>query len=510
MTRVLCLGNNHEDTDQQTRKLAFESGSVCHGLLSELDRPFAQLDYSQPGWYHSTVVDLQLANLSQVMQHMDQVIMLDQPVDQWNHSHEFVNTVRAMKSTNTPIKFMNPDLVQPAEFFLDLIESNPSFCIFPFIEFYTAYNHMHLCCYSDRPVTALKDFTDFVQDPHYQRIRKSMLQGELVPEHCHSCYRLEQQGIVSPRISENLEWVYRLGLKNLEDLQKLTQPVFYDIRPSNKCNLTCRICTPEDSHLIAKEYQQLNIQRSRSAHTVAIDFDRHESGTFDLVNLDHVQRLLVAGGEPTIMPEFFDFLEKCIVAGRTDFEINVTTNGTNLSQRLQDLIQHFTNFSWVFSIDGYCDLNHYTRYPADWNSIINHWRHHVDNNHVVTMNTTISIYNVDSLDKLFEFVDREFPNTYSNTVVLNSPSYLSPLLFPDSNKALQSLARVQQTYCYKNSSVVRTNIDYLHDYFKQGHVPDPAKLKEFYRFNNLLDTHRNIKLGDYVPVLESYRQQYAG
>jgi MoaA/NifB/PqqE/SkfB family radical SAM enzyme len=508
MTRVLCLGNNSEDTDCQTRILAQQNQTVCHGLLSELDRPFSELDYSQPGYYHSTVVDLQLGNLKKVMQEVDQVIMLDQPVDQWNHSHEFVNTVRLMKSTSTPVQFMNPEEIKPAEFFLDLVESNKSFCIFPFIEFYTAYHHTHLCCYSDRPVKKLEDLQDFAQDEHYQQIRQSMLQGKQLPDYCKSCYDIEAQGIISPRIAENLEWVYRLGIKNLDDLRKIKKPAFYDIRPSNKCNLTCRTCQPEDSHLIDREYQELKIHRKRPDHLASIDFSRHESGTFDLVDFDNIQRLLVAGGEPTIMPEFFDFLQKCIDTQHTDFEINVTTNGTNLSERLKSLSSHFQDFSWVFSIDGYQDLNHYIRHPSDWSSIIDNWRYHVSEKNVVTVNTTISIYNVDSLHVLFEFIDQEFPNTYVNTVVLTKPGYLSPLLFPDPAAALESLRLAQQTHCYQNSSITQTNIDYLVRQF-QNHQANPHKLKQFYHFNDLLDQHRNIRLADHVPVLETHRHRYA-
>ena len=39
--KVLCLGNNTQDTDTITRNLAQIALSECHGLLSELDGPIA-------------------------------------------------------------------------------------------------------------------------------------------------------------------------------------------------------------------------------------------------------------------------------------------------------------------------------------------------------------------------------------------------------------------------------------------------------------------------------------
>lgn len=507
MTRILCLGNNSEDTDRQTRLLASQDHVPYHGLLSELDKPFSSLEYSAPGYYHSSVVDLQPANLKWLIEQFDQVIMLDQPLEHWNHPNQFVNTIRIIKSTNTVSEFKNAQQITTAEFFLDLVESNKSFCVFPFIEFYTEHNHAHLCCQSHLPVKPLDAFENFHTDTHYQAIREKMLEGTLLPEYCGHCYELEQSGRTSPRTSETLQWIYRLGINNITDLKKIQKPAYYDIRPSNKCNLTCRTCGPQDSHLIAKEYHELKIYRKTSYDVSDKDFSRHQAGTFDLVEFDNIHRLLVAGGEPTIMPEFFSFLERCIDTGHTDFEIQVTTNGTTCSDRLKTLVKNFSKFFWVFSIDGFQDLNHYIRYPSDWSSIINNWRYHLSANNTVTLNTTISIYNINTLDMLFEFVDQQFPNTYVNTVSVNTPSYLSPLLFPDRDSVLRSLERAQKTHCYKNSQVAKSNIDYYLGYFQDRSQLDLSKLKTFFEFNDMLDQNRKIYLRDHVHDLEKYRRQ---
>lgn len=503
--KILCLGNNTEDTDLQTRDLAKKAQMTCHGLLSEFDKSFFELDYSQPGYYHSSVVDLQHGNLKELMNQFDKVIMLDQPISKWNHPYEFHNTIKLIKSTTTTVEFLNPESVYPAELFDELIKKNKSFCIFPFIELHTTYDYTQLCCRSEKAVTKLSELGDFNTNPEYQRIRESMIKGEMLPDYCNDCYTREKNDVISTRLAETVEWVHRLGIKNLDDLKNIKKPAFYDLRPSNKCNLLCRICNPNDSHLIEKEYKKLKIEPTWTIKNL----DKHQGDRFELVEFDNISKLLFAGGEPTIMSEFFKFLEKCIATGNTDFEINVTTNGTNLSDRLKNLVKQFKDFSWVFSIDGYNELNYYSRYPSNWNDIVSNWRYHLTEKNSVTVNTTISIYNINTLDVLFSWIDKEFPNTLINSYPLVAPAYLDPLLFPDRDAVLKSLDRVMQTSCYKNFEIVSTNINSLYRQFQDRIEVNDVLLKEFFKFNDILDQNRKIHLRDYVPMLDQYRTKYA-
>jgi molybdenum cofactor biosynthesis enzyme MoaA len=505
--RILCLGNNTEDTDLQTRALSAQAQMPCHGLLSELDQPFSDLDYSQPGYYHSSVVDIQRGNLKELMNQFDLVIMLDQPIKNWNHPNEFHDTLLLMQATTSTVKFLNEKEIITGKIFSDLIKTNKSFCIFPFIQLHTTYDYTQLCCRSSKPVTKLSELTDFNTDPNYQRIRQSMIKGEMLPDYCQDCYNRENKGIVSARQSETTEWVYRLGIKDIDSLKNIRKPAFYDLRPSNKCNLLCRSCNPDDSHLIEKEYKKLKIAHP-SGRIISIDVEKHQPDRLDLVEFDNIKKLAVAGGEPTIMPSFFKFLEKCIATDNTNFEINVTTNGTTLSNRLKNLVKQFDDFSWVFSIDGYNELNYYSRHPSNWNNIVDNWRYNLSQKNKVAVNTTISIYNINTLDKLFKWIDQEFPNTLISCMVVNGPVYLDPLLFPDRDSVLQSLERVMQTNCYKNVTILETTINSLYQQFQDRIEINEPLLKEFFKFNDLLDSNRNIHLRDYVPILEKYREKY--
>lgn len=499
--KILCLGNNTEDTDLKTRDLAAQAGMSCHGLLSELEQPLTQSQYSQAGYYHSSVYDLAPGRLTELLSDFDQIVMLDQPKAQWSHPYAFNNTIAVIKRAGSRGRFVNPVLSKTHDLFDQLVQDNKSFCVFPFIQLYTFSDGTATCCRSSKVITKIKDFKSWDTDPNYQALRQKMIAGELLPEHCDFCYRQENAGMLSPRQAEITEWVQRLDIDSVADLVALPQPAYYDIRPSNKCNLMCRMCNPDDSHLIAKEYKTLGINWPSGM----MDAPKHYVG-FDLVDLDTVKKLSVAGGEPSIMLEFYEFLEKCIANNRTDFEISITTNANRFNAKFKKLLTHFSNVNFIVSLDGYRGLNHYIRYPSNWHSIVDNMRYLQSQGLLFSTHTTISIYNVSTLHEIFEFMDREFPGVIADWDFVENPDHMSPFVFPDSAAAIESLQRVIKTRCYQNAGVIfQDRIDTLLDWFNHNDCLQTTKLWEFFQINDKLDQSRNLRLVDYVLVLDKYR-----
>jgi hypothetical protein len=93
-------------------------------------------------------------------------------------------------------------------------------------------------------------------------------------------------------------------------------------------------------------------------------------------------------------------------------------------------------------------------------------------------------------------------------MAIAEPTYLDPLLFPDQDAVLRSLEKVMQTNCYKNIDILKTTINSLYQQFQTRAEINTPLLREFFKFNDLLDQNRNIHLRDYVPVLEKYREKY--
>jgi hypothetical protein len=493
--KILCLGNNTEDTDVRTKELAHDAGYQCHGLLSELDGPVDVV--KADGYYHSSVYDIEFGRLLEIAEWFDQVIVLAQPKSEYSHPNAFYQTVKVASTIrqHRPVVFLDQNADKEINFFEQLVNDNKSFCIFPFIELLTINGNTTVCCRSSRPITTLSKLENYATDSNYRAIRDKMIAGELVPEHCSACYNLESQGITSARQFETVEWANRLNLTSLDDLATITAPVYYEVRPSNVCNLQCRMCNPYSSNLIAREYKKINL---------VSELVESEYTNFDFIDFTSLQKLYVAGGEPTAMIEFYDFLDKCIEAQQTNFEFLVNTNATKINGRFQRQLQHFSNMQFIVSIDGLDKLNYYIRWPSNWANIIQNV-HYLEQQHKITFNTTVSIYNVYTLYHLLSFFDSEFSGIPVHCQLAGSDNdMLSAFNFPNRELCLNNLIPIRQLRCYKNDPLLQSFIEGLITHYQTPTV-DLAKLKLFFEFNDLLDQSRNVKLVDYIPELEKGR-----
>ena len=496
--KVLCIGNNTVDTDNRTTQLAQQNNSTSYGLLSELDGEIIAIDLL-PGYYHSSVYDIEYNHLLDLAKRFDQVIILDQPKDEYSHPDAFYRTIRLANelSTTMQVTFLDPTHGHAINLFEDLVKTNKSFCIFPFIELMATNGSTNVCCRSDTEVTRLTELKNYQSDPNYTAIRNKMLAGELIPEHCSSCYRLEDQGIVSARIQETVEWANRLGFTSVDELKDIKSPVYYEVRPSNVCNLQCRTCYPGSSHLIAKEYQKLGFTYKKY-------FDL-EYTNFDFIDFANIKKLYVGGGEPTAMVEFYEFLDKCIANNKTDFEMLINTNGTKLSNRFKTQLKHFRSVSFVVSMDGYKQLNHYIRWPSDWDQIISNVDY-LYNNYSISINITVSIYNILTLADLINFLDTNYPRAIVHCQFASTPGdRLSGLIFPYPEMIVNRLLSIKNLNCYKNDRLLSSFVDGVIEHYANHPTLQLDKLRTFFKFNDKLDESRNIALVDYVPELEQAR-----
>jgi hypothetical protein len=379
------------------------------------------------------------------------------------------------------------------------LTKNKAFCILPFIHLHVnERNNVKLCCFADEHVGVKKysnDF-DFNTDPNFQEIRAKLLAGERIP-HCQNCYNYEDGGASSTRTRDSAEWLEKLQWTDTKDIKP--NLVYYDIRNDNICNLSCRMCNPQSSSQIAKEYKKLNW------HWHLGDDVQTGFGFNNVVDMDTVQSIQVTGGEPSLMPEFKTFLERAIKAGRTDIAIRMNTNATNLNREYRELLEHFSNLDIICSIDGYDQVNKYIRWPADWPTLAENIKELCKLTPRVAFNVTVSIWNISRLSELIEFFEQNHPESH---VLLNQVMYPTsqlPTTFPYKEAALEDLNKLTNSIFYKNDlSGFRSKVDY---YIKsmQSSDLDLDALKIFFQYNDALDQARGIKLIDYIPELEAAR-----
>ena len=375
------------------------------------------------------------------------------------------------------------------------LKENKSFCILPFVHLHVnEKNDVKLCCIGDNK--GIKKYTndfDFVNDPDMQDIRKKLISGERI-DHCKNCYEFEDGGTDSSRLRDTKEWQDKLNILNYEDVN--TELVYYDIRNDNLCNLSCRMCNPQFSSQLEKEYKSIGW---------FWESEPKNFGFNSVVNLDTVKKIYVAGGEPSLMPEFKKFLKRAVDAGRTDIEIRMNTNATNLNEEYRNLLSKFKNLNIVVSLDGYDKVNQYIRWPANWKTIIEnvHGIQEITKN--LAFNVTVSIWNISSLSKLVYFLESEFPH---NPVLLNKVMYPPSqefTTFPNKELVLEDLNLLKKTNKYSNDQSFKTKVDYFIHEIKETELNISA-LSDFFKYNDALDASRNIQLKDYIPELEECRK----
>lgn len=483
--KILCLGDNTKQSHLLSKDLSQQLDLPHHGMIDN--------DMPVTGVWHTSVMDASRTKILHWAQQCDRVLMLAIPFAEWSHPDAWLRTVEIIDEVRG--EFCDPDAVSRYRYWQQYLSQNPSFCILPWVQHMSMRDHTVVCCRSTEPVSHDTDPSHWRGDADHERLRKHMLAGTPLPRHCSHCYRQEQQQEPSDRWRETLEWTNRLSIDSVEDLGSITHPVYFEMRASNKCNLRCRSCGPQYSHLIAHEQKKLGI--------LPADFQAEfNNNRFDQLPVHWVRKLYVAGGEPTIMPEFHEFLARAIAENHTDLEILINTNGTMLGEQLRQDLTAFSNVTVILSIDGVGAVNDYIRSNSVWCDVIANWRWLINHGFNVCVNTTVSIYNAARLHDIFEFLDHSFPDTAVNLLRAVAPQdLLNPDNHPDRDRVQQSIQQCLLTRSVNNGPNSRS---WLESWSRNlvSHQFDKNAWLRFLDYNHQLDRSRSTVLTDVLPELD--------
>lgn len=254
-----------------------------------------------------------------------------------------------------------------------------TFCPIPFIGVYYRGddNAIQSCCWQNGVNHSIKDYDNNIQKywtgPEMREMRNKFIDGQW-PESCYACKRLEDTGKSSPRTDWHWAWkILKYKKLDLDHGNETHNPLYFDYRPDNICNLGCAMCSPAASSILEKmvnENPELN-KNDVLRNTINYEEDFTTDDKVIMTSLGpNTRRLKLNGGEPTISKRIKSIYDLCIKNDwAKNIELQFTTNFTNVNRTWDDYLPYFKHVSITASLDGAGDTYNYTRLPANWNAV---------------------------------------------------------------------------------------------------------------------------------------------
>lgn len=343
---------------------------------------------------------------------------------------------------------------------------------------------------------------------------------------CEECYQSERNGGTSLRNdllkthkdNDNFKQRVEYAKNNGGHLNE--SPSLIELRVSNKCNLKCRMCQPQDSELINQEYIELVESNSDLKNILPIvDFDITDDLTNYIENIkanaSTLKLIRFSGGEPLINDSFYDLLDFLIEGDYCkdiDFKIN-----TNLTKMRLDTLEKLSKFKSVgidFSIDGIEEVYEYIRFPMKWEitnnkiDLVQNYRDQKGSNISMNANFTVQIYNILNMFKLIDFFLSK--SIIPILHILQNPSYLNIRHMPNElkSKVNEKIDETLKTIDSKNYPV-KSQVMWVKERLvaiknQMSLESDEYQVKQYRQFTMTLDIKRNQNINQTIPEISKY------
>ena len=323
------------------------------------------------------------------------------------------------------------------------MSGSDTFCIVPFIHSVVYTNEdLGYCCTADHrrirsgPARIDKEFVSNETDS----IRHMLVSGKK-PRQCSACFNAEASGVAdsfSKRQFVNEKYrditrVVRGYDLDFDEYIKNPKVISLDLKFGNKCNLSCRMCTPGSSSKVAETAKKVNRllkTKYKNHNTSARDYyilaEKEDTLTFDSYTINNIKSLMpqlqeiqTAGGETFINDQYTEILQYAVDNGYNEnIALEVTTNGTKFIEEKLDLITQFRYIDLIISIDGVEKIYEYIRYPFKFNLIVKRLnylksyisRHNLQHKVNFSFACLGQIYNVFDYFKLYNILLNIFDN----------------------------------------------------------------------------------------------------
>lgn len=256
----------------------------------------------------------------------------------------------------------------------DILKKSKTFCIAPWVSIHHwPDGKTYPCCLwnSREPVGNLNEqsLNEIWNNDVMKQTRKGMLEGEKISA-CDRCYHLEDSNDSSYRQRINDQHWDKIDYIDETDKDGKLNNMnlhLWDLRISNFCNFKCRSCGHSLSSSWHKDAIAMGEADPKAKALISIS-DKSKFLQDIEPHYNCVDEIYFAGGEPLVMPEHYQILDKLLELGRTDVNIRYSTNFSKMvfkGKHIFDYWKHFTNLELYISIDGVGKIGEYVRKGYD-------------------------------------------------------------------------------------------------------------------------------------------------
>lgn len=311
-----------------------------------------------------------------------------------------------------------------------------TYCSFPFEHQYVHMSgSVRLCCATMENATDKKGNRIHMNNDSLQKAwnsdymknaRLKMKNGEVLKA-CTKCVDQEARGYQSMRDDhgeeENLKKVNADGSMD-------TMPYSMELHFGNVCNLKCKMCGQDYSNQIGKEILQIgekdkeflewvykqsgNVNNWTNNLSVQYTWFQKEKTKRRLIEYvsEHITLLTIIGGEPTVIPEFYELLDYCYENDTLkDKVITIVTNLTNTNPKMTKWLPKMKSWNIWASLDGIGEVTEYIRYPSSFKKVTDNLNFYKEmllehGNGSITFSPAIQLLNIHQLDGMLKwFID---------------------------------------------------------------------------------------------------------
>ena len=417
-----------------------------------------------------------------------------------------------------------------------------TYCAFPFQHQYVHMSgSVRLCCATmenatDKKGNRIHMNNDSLQktwnSDYMKQARLKMKNGEVL-EACTKCVDQEARGYKSMRNDHGQE----------ENLRKVNADGSMDVMPhsmelhfGNVCNLKCKMCGQDYSNQIGKEILQIgkkdkdflewvykqsgNVNNWTNNLSVEYTWFQNQKTKKRLIEYvsKNITKLTIIGGEPTVIPEFYELLDYCYKNNTLkDKDITIVTNLTNTNPKMTKWLPEMKSWTIWASLDGIGDATEYIRYPSNFKKITENLNYYKEmlaehGNGKITFSPAIQLLNIHQLDDMIKwfiyFSDGSWGDTFNVSWMSQvwypricnydtAPRQYRLMVADKLEKSADYFAQYKSISSFYNKQIENLRTDQL----DKNTALDLQK--SFIRYNDTQDKHRKGKTWrELLPELE--------